>query len=190
MVPGLGEVQAGDPGGTDGLEFATNSTVPEGAKSMAEGTLPVGTAVPFAVNSPVLRSMLKLETVESPWLATNTAPVPDVDDEVLVLQALKTSSKTGSPIPARNRNLVPILFSLPVVFKLSGGSDTRGAGRSRSKSTLICVSGMNGKSKPRWLVGTTTEEESCPPQFSPCIQWERFELASSGSAVSTMGVVS
>src|ERR1700687_1072541 len=51
--------------------------------------------------------------------------------------------------------------------KPSGGPHNTHAGRSRSKSTLICVSGINRKSKPRWLVGPTTGEESCPPIFRP-----------------------
>src|ERR1700687_331562 len=95
--------------------LAMNSTVPEGARIMAEGTLPVGTSPPFAVRRPVLRLMVKDETDESPWLATNTAPVPAEDGELLLLQALKPTSKTGTTIPARNRNLVPILFCLPVL---------------------------------------------------------------------------
>src|ERR1700682_2912564 len=97
------------------LLLATNKTVPEGARSMAEGTLPVGAAPPLAVTRPLLRSTLKDVTDESPWLATNTAPVPAEDDELLLLQALKPTSKTGTTIPARNRNLVPLLFFLPVL---------------------------------------------------------------------------
>src|SRR6185312_1897788 len=93
--------------------LAMNSTVPEGARIMAEGTLPVATEPPLAVSRPVLRSILKDVTDESPWLATNTAPVPEEDDELLLLQAFKPTSKTGTTIPARNRNLVPILFCLP-----------------------------------------------------------------------------
>src|SRR5712692_4858778 len=115
MVPGLGSVHAGLAGGIAELLLATNSTVPEGARSMAEGTLPVATAAPFAVSRPVFRSMLYAQTDESPWVATNTAPVPEEDDELLLLQALKPSSKTGTTIPARSRNLVPILFCLPIL---------------------------------------------------------------------------
>src|ERR1700730_10257688 len=96
--------------------LAMNDTVPEGVRSMAEGTLPVGTEPPFAVSRPVLRSMLKDVTDESPWLATNTAPVPaEEDDELPLMQAFKPTSRTGTTIPARNRNLVPILFCLPVL---------------------------------------------------------------------------
>ncbi len=58
MVPGLGKVQAGLLAGTAELLLTTNSAVPEGARSMAEGTLPVATCPPFAVSRPVLRSML------------------------------------------------------------------------------------------------------------------------------------
>ena len=36
----------------------------------------------------------------------------------------------------------------------------------RPKSTLICVSGITGKSKPRWLVGTTDEGRKLPREFS------------------------
>src|SRR5450755_368498 len=93
--------------------LAMKSAVPEGAKSMVVGMLPVATSPPLRVSRPVLRSILKDETDESPWVATNTAPVPEEDNELLLLQALKPTSKTGSTIPARNRNLVPILFFLP-----------------------------------------------------------------------------
>src|SRR5713101_7551662 len=95
--------------------LAMKSTVPEGARIMAEATLPVGLEPPFTGSLPGLRSMLKDETEESPWLPTNTAPVPAEDDELLLSQALKPTSKTGTTIPARNRNLVPILFFLPVL---------------------------------------------------------------------------
>jgi hypothetical protein len=57
--------------------------------------------------------MLKEVTDESPWLATNTAPVPVEEDELLLLQAFKPTNKTGTTTPARNRNLIPILFCLP-----------------------------------------------------------------------------
>src|SRR6478672_2746297 len=92
--------------------LATNNAVPEGASSIAAGMPPVATPPPFAVSRPVFRSMLKVETDESPWLATNKTPVPEELDEVVLLQAVKPSSKTGTPIPARNRNLFPILFLL------------------------------------------------------------------------------
>src|SRR6266404_7254877 len=108
--------------------LAMKSTAPEGARIMAEGTLPVGMEPPFAVSLPVLRSILKDVTAESPWLATNTAPVPAEDDELLLLQALKPTSKTGTTIPARNRNLVPILFFLPVLsqnFRRAGHHSRR-----------------------------------------------------------------
>src|ERR1700690_45358 len=95
--------------------LVTNSAVPEGARSMAEGTLPVGTSEPIAVSRPVLRSMLNDETDESPWVATNKPPVPEEDDELPLLQALRQSRKTGTAIPASNRNLVPIRFVLPVL---------------------------------------------------------------------------
>src|SRR5277367_2031823 len=81
MLPGLGNVQGGLLGGILELLLRTNNTVPEGAKSMAEGTLPVATSAPLAVSRPVLRSMLKDESDESPWVATNTAPVPEEDNE-------------------------------------------------------------------------------------------------------------
>src|SRR5450631_2205973 len=95
--------------------LATNSAVPEGARSIAEGALPAATSAPLFVSSPVLRSMLKDETDESPWVATNKAPVPEDNDEPPLLQALRQSSKTGTAIPASNRNLVPIRFVLPVL---------------------------------------------------------------------------
>jgi hypothetical protein len=72
--------------------------------------------------------MLKDVTAESPWLAMNTAPVPAEDDELLLLQALKPTSKIGITIPARNRNLVPILFFLPVLsqsFRRAGHRSRR-----------------------------------------------------------------
>ena len=71
---------------------------------MAEGTLPAAMEPPFGLNRPELRLMLKDVTVESPWLATNTAPVPAEDDELsLLLQALRPTSNAGITIPARNR---------------------------------------------------------------------------------------
>src|ERR1700687_3963921 len=95
--------------------LAMKSSVPSGARSIAAAAPPVGTSLPFAVRRPVLRSMLKEETDESPWVATNRAPVPEEDDELLLVQVLKPSSKAKTPIPARNRNLVPIRFCLPVL---------------------------------------------------------------------------
>jgi hypothetical protein len=163
MVPGLGNVQGGLFGGMAELLLATNNAFPEGAKIMAAGVLPAATAFPLAVSVPADKSMLKAETDESPWVATNRAPVPEaLDDELLVLQALKQSSKTGSNNPARNRNLVPIRFFLPVLSRATERLVADNAGSSRSKSTLICVSGITAKSKPRWLVGTRRKEESCP----------------------------
>jgi hypothetical protein len=96
IVPGLGRVQAGLFAGTDGLLLATNNVVPEGAAIIADGTVPVATPVPFAVNAPVVRSMLKAETSESPWVATKRAPVLEVVVELLLVQAFQPSSKTGS----------------------------------------------------------------------------------------------
>jgi len=58
MVPGLGRVQAGLFGGIEELLLATNKAVPEGAKIMAEGTLPAATLLPFAVRVPAVRSMV------------------------------------------------------------------------------------------------------------------------------------
>lgn len=51
------------------------------------------------------------------------------------------------------------------------------AGRIEAKSTLICVSGLAGKSKLRWLVGTSLEEESCPPEFP------RFSMGAAGTGL-------
>jgi hypothetical protein len=82
---------------------------------MAEGVPPVGVVPPLAVNNPVVRSMLKDETDESPSAATKSAPVPEVLLEVLLEQAVKQNNNAGSATPARNRNLVPILFLLPVL---------------------------------------------------------------------------
>jgi hypothetical protein len=84
---------------------------------MAEGVPPVGTVPPFTVNKPVVRSMLKLETEESPKAATNNAPVPEVVPEVELEHAVKQNNNAGSVTPARNRNLVPILFLLPVLSR-------------------------------------------------------------------------
>src|SRR6476646_1180858 len=57
----------------------------------------------------------------------------------------------------------------------SDGPHPAHAGRIEAKSTLICVSGLAGKSKPRWLVGTAPEEESCPPNSL------RFSMGAAGT---------
>src|SRR4051794_37564830 len=90
--------------------LAINISVPDGARSIAAGVLPVGVAPPLAVNNPVLRSMLKDDTDGSPRAATKSAPVPEVVPEVELEHAVKQNNKPGSAMPARNRNFVPILF--------------------------------------------------------------------------------
>jgi len=82
---------------------------------MAEGVPPVGVVPPLAVNNPVERSILKDETDESPSAAMKSAPVPEVELEVELEHAVKQNNNAGSATPARNRNLVPILFLLPVL---------------------------------------------------------------------------
>ena len=54
--------------------LAINISVPDGATIMAEGTLPVGTLLPLAVKMPVVRSMLKDETEESPSASNEKRP--------------------------------------------------------------------------------------------------------------------
>jgi hypothetical protein len=112
MVPGLGKVQAGLFGGMEELLLSTNKVVPDGAKIMAAGRAPAGKLLPLVLKMPVVKSMLKDETEESPWVATKTAPVPE-PVELLLEQAVKLSNKTGTTTHARNRNLVPILFFSP-----------------------------------------------------------------------------
>jgi hypothetical protein len=95
--------------------LAINISVPDGARSIAAGVPPVGVVPPLAVNKPVVRSMLKDETDESPRAAMKSAPVPEVVPEVELEHAVKQNNNAGSAMPARNRNFVPILFLLPVL---------------------------------------------------------------------------
>ena len=52
--------------GTAELLLATNNALPDGARIIAEGVVPVATPPPAAESLPVLRSMLNAEMDESP----------------------------------------------------------------------------------------------------------------------------
>src|ERR1700694_4548196 len=140
-----------------------NNAFPEGAIIMAEGMVPVATPLPFVAIVPLLRSMLKAETKESPCVLRNRAPVPEDVDEVLELQPIKQSSQTAPSHRARTRHRIPILspcyHAVPIRRGLAMPAD------SRSKTTSICVSGISGKSKPHCVIGIRAPEESCPAHF-------------------------
>jgi hypothetical protein len=104
--------------------LAINSASPEGARSIAEGTLPVATPTPLVLSTPLDKSMVYAETNESPCVLTNRAPVLDEVDERLVLHALKPS-KTGNSKPGRKRNLVPILSPCPLSSSRTAESSRR-----------------------------------------------------------------
>ena len=182
MLPGLGKVQGGLLGGIEELLLRMKSTPPEGASNMAVGTLPVGCSPPLAVRMPVVRSMLYAETDESPWVATNRAAVPVADELLLLLlQEGKPNNKTGRAIPARNRNLVPILFNLPVLSQAFLRAECHSRRRIEvQKHPHLCI--RNNREEQPALAGWNHAGARKLPAFCcPAFHSERAEPVSTGS---------
>jgi hypothetical protein len=82
-----------------------------GAMAMADGTAPVARLTPFALIPPVEIFTTKAETLEFACAVTNSRPEPPpfAIEELLLLQAIKQRSKTGSSTCCRKRNFIRIL---------------------------------------------------------------------------------
>src|ERR1700680_1016637 len=90
--------------------LATNTALIVGVTAMAEGTAPVPMLFPFALSAPVPRFTVKAETVVLPCAVTKRRPTPPVvTAELLLLQAIKQKSKTGSSRYRSKRNFIRIL---------------------------------------------------------------------------------
>ena|ERR1700746_520363 len=79
MLPAFGNVQD-RPGAIDEFMLATKRVLLDEASTAEPGTAPVATPLPLVLSTPVLKLILKGVTRLSPWVVTNRAPVPEVDE--------------------------------------------------------------------------------------------------------------
>ena len=140
----------------------------------ADGMSPVATPEPLAVILPVPRSTLNAETDLSPCVVTKRAPVPGEEDEFLE-QLVRKPSEIRTSRPANPRNFIPILS--PCFFSGVPTSDETPPDQMQPVITLICVSGMPGKSKPPKVVGTVVNSESC----LRCSYFRRYRISQPGA---------
>src|SRR5437764_1282120 len=88
--------------------LVTNSSLPDGAKTMADGVLPVGTPVPL-LSIPLPKLIGRAVTMLSPWVVTNNSPVPLLPVDDLLLHPIKTSDTQAISTPAIQRDFIFIL---------------------------------------------------------------------------------
>jgi hypothetical protein len=127
--------------------LAKKSAFPDGACTIADGIASVIWLVPVAESVPLPKFALKEETIWSPCVATNRAPVPlDAVVELLFEQAVIKDSRASRPTQERNFIDIPSPFASPFVA-YPGKEPSRAA--IEAFGVPICVSGLYRKSKLR-----------------------------------------